>query len=731
MKNILIAWLLGSFAVLNAQTVGGVVSDENGPLAGVSIFIPELQRGTITNTNGQYELNNLPKSTLKIVYSFVGYSTQSRDTKITESVLVDILLQRDAHQMDEVIVSSAFSRLQSQNVMKVDYVTVESLQQQGAISMMEGLASSPGVNQISTGASIGKPVVRGLTGNRVVVYSQGIRLENQQFGDEHGLGLSDSGVESVEIIKGPATLLYGSDAMGGVLYFNPEKFANANDMEADFSQRFYSNTLGSSSSVGFKQSGEKWKYSMRGNYATHSDYKTPKFDRVENTRFNETDLKVAVGYTSSDFSSVLRYTFGALDLGIPEGEMNQTSTSKNTQNPFQHVNSHMASLHNNFFFKNSKLENTIGFSQNNRKEFEDGEAALDMKLRTLSYDFKYHFAQMKGFSSIIGIQGMYQENENFGEELLIPDATTTDFGIFTTANYEWKKHTILAGFRFDHRAVTSDEFGEIGEEGYFQPINKPYNSLNASLGYKVQIAEPTTIRLNLVSGFRAPNLAELLSNGVHEGTNRYEVGNANLKTEQNFQADLNVDYKISHFDLFINGFYNHINKYIFIAPSQDFIAGNRVYNYDQQDAMLFGGEVGFHYHPHPFDWLHFESSFEMVRGEKRDGGALPYMPANNWHNTIRAEFSKSWINKGFARIDVTSTFKQNQVTEFETPTGSYALLSASVGGRISFGGLPVDVSISGQNLFNKTYFSHLSRLKSDGIPNIGRNVMLGLKFNLI
>ena len=732
MKKILIALLLGGYAVANAQNLSGIVSDETGPLPGVSIYIPELQKGTLTGSDGFYEIRNLPISTIQVTFSYIGFSTQTEFIKIQEATVLNIKLVGNAHQMDEVVVSSLFNRLQSENVMKVDYVSVQNLQQQGGSSLAESLVSIPGVSQVSTGSSIGKPVIRGLTGNRVVVYTQGIRLENQQFGDEHGLGLSDSGIESVEVIKGPASLLYGSDALGGVLYFNPEKFAFANDMQSEFSQRFYTNTLGSNTSLSFKNSTDKWKYLIRGNYSTHSDYKMPKDNRVINSRFNETDIKAAIGYSSSDFSSVLRYNFSRLDLGIPE-EASGLSKSKKVIFPSQLVESHLVSLQNSFYFSNSKLESTLGYTLNDRKEFEDSHnAALFMKLSTLSYDLKYYFPTIGKFSAIAGIQGMYQQNENFGEERLIPDATTTDFGVFTTANYAWDSHILQAGLRFDNRNINSQSFGVFGEEGFFNSLDKSFNSANASLGYKVIMSEPTTLRINLASGFRAPNLSELLSNGVHEGTNRYEIGDSNLKTEQNFQADLNFDYKMSHFDFFINGFYNHINNYIYTQPTGEMMESNLVFQYNQSDAMLYGGEFGLHYHPHPYDWLHFESSFEMVRGEKKSGGFLPLMPANNWHNTVRAEFADAkWITKSYARIDVVKTFKQSDISLFETKTNGYTLLNGSVGGKILMGKSVIDLSLSAQNILNKEYYSHLSRLKVDGIHNMGRNFILGAKFNII
>ena len=179
--------------------------------------------------------------------------------------------------MDEIIISTAFNKLQSQNVMKVDHQSINSLQKKGISTLVEGLTSIPGVSQVSTGVSIGKPMIRGLSGNRVLVYSQGVRIENQQFGDEHGLGLNDAGIESVEVIKGPASLLYGSDALGGVLYFIPEKFAEANTFKTDFTQKIFSNTLGSNTTLGLKTSSNNWKFLIRGNYNTQADYKNSKW----------------------------------------------------------------------------------------------------------------------------------------------------------------------------------------------------------------------------------------------------------------------------------------------------------------------------------------------------------------------------------------------------------------------------------------------------------------------
>lgn len=735
MKKYIMALFIGFSAVLQAQnTILGTVTDtKNQPIKGVSVYASELHKGTVTDDNGKYTLTNLPNGKVNLSFVFIGFGNQNKSITLQQKqTTLDIVLEETLFEMDEVIVSTAFNKIQSQNVMKVEHSSIKELQQKGTATLIEGLATIPGVSQISTGTSIGKPVIRGLSGNRVLVYSQGVRIENQQFGDEHGLGLNDAGVESVEVIKGPASLLYGSDALGGVLYFNPEKFANAGTFKADISQKFFSNTLGSNTSLGLKTSTENWKFLVRGTYDTHSDYKIGEGDRVTNTRYQETDLKAGIGYTNSKFSSIFRYNYNDLDLGIPEEGLAEQSESKKTEFPKQGVFNHLLSLNNVIFFENSKLDVDLGYISNDRSEFEDSDVAvLHMKLNTFNYNAKYHLPKLGKFETIVGVQGMNQTNTNSGEEFLIPDATTNDFGIFGTGIFEWNSNALQAGLRFDNRKIASESHGIAGEEGSFGTLDKSYDSFNASLGYKTNFAEDFTLRLNAASGFRAPNLAELTSNGVHEGTNRYEIGNPNLKTEQNFQIDLNLEYKSSHWEFFANGFYNHINNYIYISPTGEVIDENAVFDYIQDNAQLYGGEVGLHFHPHPLDWLHYETSFETVTGKKDNGDYLPLIPANNWNNTIRTEFKiKNWLEEGFATLNVSTTFSQDNVSGFETSSNGYTLLNLGFGGKVKLGKTQFGVNINANNLLDKQYVSHLSRLKTDEIPNIGRNIIFGFNFNI-
>lgn len=732
-KIIIIAMCFLGTNIYAQHTIKGQVIDKatNEPLDIVTLYFPELETGTTTDQNGKFSLQ-LSKGTFRLIVSSIGYETKSLVISVPLEKPLAIALSESAIEMEEVIVSTPFHKLQSENVMKVEQKKITELRANGALTLAEGITSIAGVESISTGNSIGKPVIRGLSSNRVLVYTQGIRLENQQYGDEHGLGINDAGIESVEVIKGPASLLYGSDALGGVLYLNPEPFANTNESSADASANYFSNTRGYSTNAGYKSSNDGFKFLFRGSLVEHSDYQTEDY-RVTNTRYREQDFKAGFGYQASRFKTEFRYNVNNSKLGLPE-DIGIQSTNKAPMLPYQNIDSHIFSSKSKLFFNNSSLDVTFGYIYNNRKEFEEHhheedddnheedevlEPALNMKLKTFNYNVKYNLPKLGRFETIVGIQGLNQTNTNYGEEILIPDATTNDFGVLGTSHIHFETVDVQLGARYDYRQIAIDN----GE-------SKNYNSFNGALGFKTNLFKKVTARLNLATGFRAPNLAELGSDGTHEGTNRYEVGNIDLKNEQNFQLDLALEYKNEHLELFANAFYNKINDYIFITPNGEFIDENPVYIYEQENANLYGGEFGIHLHPHPLDWLHFESSFETVVGKQENNDYLPLIPANSLTNTVRVEFESNSVENSYVFVKLRSTFAQNNVNAFETTSDAYSLLSAGVGGLLKVFNNEMTVTLSATNLLNTAYIHHLSRLKPDGIFNMGRSINIGVTYSL-
>ncbi|SDX82443.1 iron complex outermembrane recepter protein [Lutibacter oricola] len=758
MKSYILILFVGLSAVLHSQNTitGTITNTENEKLLGVEVYINELHKGTSTNEKGYFELTNLPSNTLKITVAYIGYKTEIKTIKLTQEITtLNFVLKESVFKMDEVIISTPFNKLQSQNVMKVEKTTLKQIQNQGAVTLNDGINTIPGVETVSTGIGIGKPVIRGLRGNRVLVYSSGIRLENQQWGDEHGLGVDDSSIESLEVIKGPASLLYGSDALGGVLYFNPAKFAKTNELDLNAGHTYFSNTEGSKTHFGFKKSFNSWKFLANGSRSEHSDYKTSDVYRVSNTRFNETNFNSAIGYNNKFISSALRFSYNRSNIGIPE-EIGEQTTEKHLELPYQDLTTKMISFDNTIFLGESKITAIGGYTFNTRKEFEDEhhhdeheEGDLDedehdeheevfdpsilLKLKTYNYDVKWHLPKSENFEAIVGVQGMHQTNENGGEEILIPNAKTNDIGVMATAIYSKGIHNLQGGVRFDYRSLDTEEhiIAHEDELHVFNALDKSFENISASLGYKTTLFNNIETRLNLASGFKAPNLSELSSNGVHHGSNRFELGNSDLDSERNYQSDLSLEYKTNHFEITVNGFYNYISDYIFISPTREVEDGFEVYEYIQDDAKLYGGEFGLHLHPHPLDWLHIYSNFEMVIGKQDNGEYLPLIPANKLTNTLRAEFNSiGKFKNNFLSLTYENTFKQDNVGVFETPTSSYNLLNFGAGTSYSFNKVNLDFNLNLNNALDKGYISHLSRLKSNGIQNIGRNVVASLKISI-
>jgi len=721
-----------------SQTIISVLDKENNaPIVYANVYYPDTKTGTITDSLGQFKLDFA-----FVQISAIGYQIFLNHLNINEDQHT-IYLQPSTHELQEVVVVVSGSRLQSENVMSVEKLSIKEGTVHG-LSLADKLSSIAGIDILSTGAGIGKPVIRGLSGSRIAVFSQGVRLENQQWGDEHGLGLDEHGYEQVEIVKGPASLLYGSDALGGVLYFVDERYAMNNSIEAVINSEFYSNTLGFKNNGAFKMSKNRLHWNLFGGYTTHTDYKDGNNDFVPNSRFNTGNLKTTLGYTINNFSTSLKYSFLNEKYGLTETEDHEEENiyinGRKPHFPYQDLTTHVISSENTFFFDNgSKLKIDAGYVFNNRKELEDEhehseatqdnkyeEDALNMNLHSFSYNAKWYSSRWnERWALTAGSQGMAQNNINRGEKTVIPDASTYDFGIFAMTDFYYSQKAYWqAGLRFDTRHIASETF------------DKQYYSLNFSTGIYQPVAKDLSFRLNLSSGFRAPNMYELLSDGIHHGTNRYETGNPNLKTENSYQLDASLNYNTQHVEFFINPFFNYIRNYIYLKPTADKIDDIPVFNYTQSDAYLFGGEAGFHMHPHPLDWLHIESSYSSAFGQDAHHNYLAFMPSQKINVMLGASFSFRKMLRMFSvYLQNQYSFAQYRVDDNETSTPGYNLMNTGFIFEFGIKSQKVQMNISVNNILNETYYDHLSRYKVDEIYNRGRNfhvkinIPIGLKLN--
>ena len=714
-----------SFCTVFAQKNKIQITDNktNTGIAFANIYFPELKTGTQTDSAG-YFFAPINKNKLAVQITALGYKTLVSEFIFDEKN--EIIALEEAHlELDEVMIAASALKLQSENVMNIAALKLNQIA--APMSLSEKLTAIPGVSQISTGGGIGKPVIRGLSGNRVAVFSQGVRVENQQWGDEHGLGLSENGYESVEIIKGPASLLYGSDALGGVIYFVDERYAKDNSTEGKIETKYNTNTVGFDQKVALKISKNKLHFNLFGAYNNNKDYKDGNGFFVPNSRYNTADVKTTLAYTGANFSSAIRYNFLKENYGITEIEEGAPAY-KNSRKPdfvYQPLTTQIVSFDNTLFLKDSKIKLTIGNVNNQRLEvggdsLGNPQTGLGLKTNTTSYNLKYYTPTYKNWEFVLGSQGMFQQNKNISDEVLIPNATTFDIGFFGNASLHYSKNGFLQfGLRFDNRKINSEQNGSLGDEGYKTAFKKDFSSVNFSTGLSQKINEKLTFRANISSGFRAPNTFELLSNGEHEGAFRYEIGDIALKNENSYQLDLELNYKNEHYDFFINPFVNYIKNYIYLVPT-DSIAGDLpVYFYKQNNAILFGGESGFHLHPHPLDWLHLESAYSVVYG-KNEAGNLPLIPSQRLISTLRTDFKSKSKNINFnAYLQYIVSFRQDNIAIFETKTPAYQLVNLGFGASLKNN---ISFKIGVNNVFDRTYFDHLSRLKYQGVNGMGRNI---------
>ncbi|MFL2614137.1 MAG: TonB-dependent receptor plug domain-containing protein [Candidatus Marisimplicoccus sp.] len=656
-------------------------------------------------------------------------------------------------ELDEVVLSLPFNQTLGKSVIKVDKINFNDLNPILQQYISKSISKLPGVSILSTGPGVSKPSIRGLSYDRVVVYSQGVRLENQQWGDEHGIGVSTSGINSIEVIKGPSYVLYGSDAMGGVLYVEPERYSS--DFSVDYMGLYNSNYNGITNNLGLKGSSGKFSYIARANMVDNQSFSTPDGE-VENTWFKENDVQAGLKYETEKFSSDLRLTMNFSELGLPHMEEGHDDHDdhdeeghddhdeeghddhEDHEDHYQELSHTTLSWVNTFDLGNDhQLNVTLGRQLNDRKEFggheeeeghddhdeeghddhddheghEEGEAELDMELSTNTLDVSLVMPQSDNLNLTIGANFLSQENKNFGHEELIPDAEKKDFGLYALGQITMENGAALLGVRYDNRSISSD----MG--------SADFSNFNGSVGIKRDF-ENSSLRFNIGSGYRAPNLVELFADGVHHGTFRYERGNLNLVAEKSFQTDISFDINNDDSSVSFDLFYNDISDYIYISPSSDREDGFAVYDYMQQDSELYGGEISFAKKT-GFDWLSYNTSLEYIFAESADGEALPFISPLTFNQVFNIDISSNYSFE----IDFLAKAKQGRVSMFEEETDGYSVLNLSGNWMTSFLDNDLNIFWSISNVFDKEYYDHLSRFKTAGIEEMGRNISVGLKYN--
>jgi iron complex outermembrane recepter protein len=770
------------------------------PIPGATILFPDLRQGAAADADGRFSFTRLPRGRFLLQVRAVGFATVVRVVETADGVPLTIGLTAAETEIGQVVVTgvSASTEMRRSSV-PTAAIDREQLNRLAPTNAIDALSRVSGVAQLSTGPAISKPVIRGLGYNRIVTLNNGSKQEGQQWGDEHGIELDENSFERVEIIKGPGSLLYGSDAMAGVLNFLPPDPLAEGRIVGSVSTSYQTNNRQQAYSLMNAGNLNGLTWLARGSAKVAGDYRNRYDGRVFNSAFREFDgngyvglnrawgfahlvvssFNQQVGLTEGDRDSVsgrfVREAMGADGVPITRPVTDAELRGYALYPPYQRINHQRIGLDNNFILGRSRLTVQVNYQQNRRREFGDVSAPDDpqlyFRLRTADYAVRYFLPESNGFQTTVGTSGMRQWNANLGPEFLVPAYRLLDGGVFGLVKKTFGRLDLSGGVRYDVRRITAEALS-LGPEGQpvapgtpdaetkFSGFVSTFRNVSGSLGGALNLTDQLTLKANVSRGFRAPNIAELGSNGQHEGTLRYEIGNPAQRAETSLQLDAGVSFTSDHISLTVDAFRNEIQHFIFprrlanAVGSADSLSveGIPVFKYGQGHAVLHGGEVSLDLHPHPFDWLHFENSFAMVRAEQTDAPApdqrwLPFTPADRFQSELRGQFRTlgAHVANLYVRAAVEHTFRQERVFSAfgtETPTPAYTLVNAGLGADFvnRHRRTVCSAFLTANNLFDVGYQSGLSRLKyaalnpatgRTGVYNMGRNVSLKLVFPLV
>ena len=724
-----------NFCCAFAQDKGFILDSERKGISSATIFFADINLEVYSKDDGSFTIpKDIPANSL-VEIKKSGYISQV--IQFNTNKKFELILESLHIQLDEVEIIESTNQLGNTKLVSVEKKVLNDL---STTSLVENITQLSGVNWIGSGQGIQKIVVRGLSGMRVVTYLNGMRIENQQWANDHGIGFTELGLSEVELIKGSSALKYGGEAVGGLLYFKDAPFLESEKLSGFISTKFDNSHFSYGNKFGLKWSKNKFYFNLYGQYTIATDYRLPDNTYLYNSRFRNQGIKFSASYRSNKIQHIFRYQHNAEQLGIPAHVCDPTlgnieltqilsdeiSLSEDYDlsviRPIQNVSNHLFIYESNYFINNNKFSLHIGHFINNLKEYEKVTfPAFDMDL--ISTQFRLNLRKkIKDYTINIGSQATRNSNKNYTVDYLIPDGLSSDIGLYSILDYEKNNLGFNAGARFDFKEIVCDSYN----------FQNTFSSLSSSLGMYYKYKDHV-FRLTYSGAFRSPHLSELFSDGVHHGTNRYELGNESLDIEKGRQFDLKYQWSSQHFGIVLNPFLQFIQDYISIEPMDSIIQNNRVFNYTQFDQVkLSGFEMHLHYHPHFMHNLHLEQTYSFVETKNQDSNrALALTPSNKIKTKIRLDFNQNRLGF-FKSISLyhTYSFEQKNVSQFELPSDEYNLVNIDIAFDFF---KKIDFILGVANLFNEEYVPHLSRIKDvpgvpTGIPNPGRSFNINLRY---
>ncbi|NCI45443.1 TonB-dependent receptor [Sediminibacterium sp. WSJ-3] len=655
----------------------GLVKDrKTGRVLPASVSFTGTANHMAADSNGVFVMTGAAgKHTIRI--SHTGYFDLTREIRLPGTA--DFLLSPTETELEQVVVTAVATATRIKRTpVSIAIVSQKEMNRNTSSNVIDAvLKTVPGISAITTGPNISKPLIRGLGYTRVLTLYDGLRQEGQQWGDEHGVEIDQYGVAKAEIVKGPASLMYGSDAIAGVVNLIPGLPAiNDAKLHGDALIEYQSNNglIGGTASLQYKRNGFMW--SGRFSDKQAGNYRNAVDGRVYNTGFTERNFSALAGLEKPKSKNYIQFNLYNNLQEIPDGsrdsltrlftyQVQEPATDDIRSRPlvpasrlftYSISSLHQHIQHTRLYHKsswqvgNSELSTLIGFQQNRRREYNHPTATyqpgLDIQLNTYNYELKYAFPEWSGFRLTYGVNGMYQDNRNLdATDFPIPDYNLFDIGSYLVAKKDFKKWVITGGIRIDSRDIRwADFYTRNSGTGFIQQVRFPdtlnathnfpsyrknFSGASGSLGFVYNASGALTIKANIARGYRCPSIPEIGSDGLDPGARIYYIGNRNFSPEFNWQADLGLFLNYPDADINLELFNNAISNYIFLqklfAPNGqplEMVPGNFTYQYLQGSARIYGAEAGWIIHPRVWKWFHLQQNMAMINGINTDKSSL-------------------------------------------------------------------------------------------------------------
>jgi iron complex outermembrane recepter protein len=754
---------------ISAQRLNGkVVDSANGqPIPGAVVYFPQLKLIANTDSTGHFSMSSMPYGTYEMEVQIVGFSTLTKQISINDSTTCNCsMCTMPGCNMNEVVITALGNITNTQrSPVPVSLVTHDMLLQNTSSTAIDALSTQPGVNETTEGVGTTKPQINGMGFIRVLTLFDGERQEDFEWGDDHGVLIDPYAIYDAEIIRGPASLEYGSNAEGGVIYFKSQPFAPEGTTQGSVLTEYQTNNglIGNSVDVGGNHNGFVW--DLRASSEETHDYRDPKDGYVWGTAWQQENARLTLGLIKKWGYS--RISFSALHrrIQVPDGNRDSAGnfmfnapvngswypTKANflaydpTNAPDKILDEYTIWLQNGMNVGKGNIEVDLGFTESVHFDIDSGTVGDEnMAVSDIPYSLKYQVAGSNtGLKFAVGTNGMYEFENNLAAPPYpyvayyeIPNYTDLNISGYALLQWTHKNLTVSGGLRYDYINFTGQSMylsnyatpeqqivPERTAEAVTQFIgfNNKYTGPSGSIGATYQFPDNNYLKLNFSKSYRAPAINELSSNELNIGSNAYDLGNINLKAEQGYQVDFAYGNNGKDVSFEADGFYNYINNFIFADRTGNDSLGYPVFQFVANTAIFYGVSGFLNIHPDDTRWLEIDNGFTYVysylMGQSDSTKHAPWTPAPRLISEIKIKFAnnkKSILKSSYIEFGAAKYWAQNNIYSAlytELPSVAYTLFNLGVGTTFinnKTGRELCSLYINCTNLTNNGYADHLN-----------------------